>query len=64
MSAPKVLIQIALMENGELGVNSSSGNQITNLGMIEIAKNVFLNQLNKKNESGIIVPDAGITRLP
>lgn len=53
---PKVLIQIALTDNGECAVSSTSPNQITNLGLISIAEQYFKSTLEKKEESQIVKP--------
>lgn len=53
---PKVLIQIVLSDAGEVAVSSTSGNQITNLGLISIAEQYFKSTLQKKEESSIVHP--------
>lgn len=52
----KVLIQIAIMENGEAAVNSTSKNPATNVWLCEVAKTFFMGSVRGQEESEIIKP--------
>lgn len=55
---PKVLIQIFMLDDGKIGVSSTSNNQITNLGLIGVAQSLFLKGVQETEPSRIIVPEA------
>jgi hypothetical protein len=61
MIAPKVKIGLSVFmdEAGQVGFTSTSQNQITNLGMLELAKAIVLGSVKaeKKEESRIVVPE-------
>lgn len=60
LDKPKVLIQVYLMDDGKIGVSSTSTNQVTNLGLIGVAQAMFLKGVNespKQEESRIFVPE-------
>ena len=54
MSKPQVLIQIALLEDGKIGVSSTSNNQVTNLGLIGVAQALFQKNVEQKEASRIV----------
>lgn len=58
----KVGLSVFIDEAGQIGFTSTSKNQITNLGMLECAKAIVLNQLNSQpqEQSRILVPENGI----
>lgn len=58
----KVGLSVFIDEMGQVGFTSTSKNQITNLGMLEVAKAIVLNQLNSKpqEESRILMPENGL----
>jgi hypothetical protein len=61
---PKVLIQIALLEDNQIGINSTSSNQVTNLGLLQVADSFFKSVLanSQAQKSNIVIPDAIIQR--
>lgn len=48
----KVEIEIAMTDDGEIKVKTTSGNHCINLGMIEIAKVIIQNQMQAINVKG------------
>jgi len=58
----KVGLSVFIDEMGQVGFTSTSKNQITNLGLLEVAKAIVLNQLNSKpqEESRILMPENGL----
>ena len=57
---PRVLIQIALMNDGKIGVTSTSTNHITNLGLLGVAQSMFQKGVGNEDQSTIIKPELGI----
>jgi len=57
MNKPKVVIYIFLTDEGQVSIQTSSQNQITNLGMLGIAQSLIQKQIEVKQPSNIIVPE-------
>ena len=59
MSNSKVVIQIELKNDNTMNYQSTSMNNVTNMGLLEMAKHLIMLQAKKPNEkSRIVVPEA------
>jgi len=53
----KIAVTVFLQEDGNIGIQTTSKNQITTLGLLEAGKAVLLTQLQPSEESRIVVPE-------
>ena len=60
MDKPRVIIQVFLRNNGQVGVSSTSANHITNLGLIGVAQAIFQKQVTPEDPSRILKPELNL----
>lgn len=53
----KARITIELLEDGRIGIASTSNNHITNLGMLGVAQSMFQKAIEEPKSSPIVQPE-------
>ncbi len=60
MSEPVAAIRVTMMEDGTVAVEAGGTNNVTYLGLLEMAKIIIINTQKVKDESPLVKPN-GIT---
>jgi hypothetical protein len=62
MSEPTAAVRVSLMDDGTVAVEAGGANNVTYLGLLEMAKTVIMETQKVKDQSPIIKPNG--TTLP